>query len=69
VKIKKKKDKKEKKEKKEKKSVSAKKSPRITKTFRSDSGIKEPLGGRRRKRTIKRRVRIGGTSGHQNQRS
>jgi hypothetical protein len=63
VKIKNKKDKKDKKEKKDKKSMSAKKSPRITKTFREgEPGHYAPLGGRRRKRTIKRRVRIGGTS-------
>lgn len=61
---------KNKKDKKEKKPMSAKKSPRITKTFRSDEqGHYAPLGGRRRKRTIKRRVRMGGTYGHQNQRS
>jgi hypothetical protein len=47
--------KKDKKSKKGKKGTSSKKSPRITKTYRSDSGIKELLGGRRRKRTIKKK--------------
>jgi len=49
--------KKDKKSKKGKKGTSSKKSPRITKTYRSDSGIKEQLGGRRRKRTIKKKYK------------